>query len=317
MEERKLPMLSVVPIRLPARRPMDSINMYLVTTDPVTLIDAGFNTPETEAALSNALKNLNMTWHDIRRVLVTHTHPDHVGLAAMLENRCPADVYMHAQEWQKLQSGLADNIHLYRWAGIPDDYRTNSHPGHEARPPIPAWFKALNDGDQIPFSHGVLSILHTPGHCSGQVCLYEPRDRIMFTSDHLISNFSPALLVEPGVRGLMDRTPSLSQYQKSLTRLAELPVELAYPGHGQPFTNPLALIRRKLDYSIPEKLQRIHEYLTSQPQTVFDIVSRMIPELPPALAFFACGDTLAYLDQLAADRLAYFLIEQEQILFHI
>ena len=63
-------MLSIVPIQLPARRPMDSINMYLICSDPVTLIDAGFNTPETETALHTALTAQGMTWQDIRRVLV-------------------------------------------------------------------------------------------------------------------------------------------------------------------------------------------------------------------------------------------------------
>ena len=309
-------MLSVVPIQLPARRPMDSINMYLINNDPITLIDAGFNTAETEAALGAALERLNLTWQDIRRVLITHTHPDHVGLAAMLETRCPADIYMHALEWRKLQTGLADNIHLYRWAGIPNDFLTTSHPGLEARQAIPAWFKALNGGDTIPFKDGSLQILHTPGHCSGQVCLYEACEELMFTSDHLAPNFSPALLVEPGARGLADRTPSLMQYKKSLAELVTIPVRLAYPGHGEPFSDFSALIRRKLDHSIPEKLNRILGHLTRQPQTIYDIVSRMIPELPPGLAFFACGDTLAYLDQLVADQRANSFTDQDRILFH-
>ncbi len=137
----------------------------------------------------------------------------------------------------------------------------------------------------------------------------------MFTSDHLVPNFSPALLVEPGAEGLSDRTMSLDQYRTSLLRLIELPLRLAYPGHGNPFAHVSALARRKLDHSIPEKLVRIHSFLTPQPQTIYDIVSRMIPELPPALAFFACGDTLAYLDRLVLEERARSVVEHDRILF--
>ena len=308
-------MLSIVPIQLPARRPMDSINMYLICSDPVTLIDAGFNTPETETALHTALTAQGMTWQDIRRVLVTHTHPDHVGLAPMLESRCPADIYMHAREWQKLQTGLADNIHLFRWADIPDAFRNSSHSTPGGYSASPAWFRALNDGETIPFADGSLTVLHTPGHCSGQVCLYDPASHIMFTSDHLVPNFSPALLVEPGPSGLKDRTMSLSQYRAALAKLAEMPIQLAYPGHGTHFRDAASLIQRKLNHSIPEKLNRIATFLTPAPQTVYDIVATMIPELPPALAFFACGDTLAYLDQLVLEERAQSSVEQERILF--
>ena len=136
-------MLNIIPIQTPARRPMDSINMYLIRNDPVTLVDAGMNNRETETALAHALQTHNLSWRDIRRVLVTHTHPDHVGLASMLETRCLADVYMHVREWNKLQEGLADNIQIYRWAGIPASFRKISHPQDEEVPAIPAWFKAL------------------------------------------------------------------------------------------------------------------------------------------------------------------------------
>jgi len=306
----------VIPIQLPARRPMDSINMYLIREDPITLIDAGWDSSETEAALARTLQAEGLTWQDIRRVLVTHTHPDHVGFAYRLETLCPADIYMHVLEWDKLQQGMADNLHLFRWAGIPPSYHKASHPHHSDLPSSPAWFKALQDGDILAFAQGSLTVVHTPGHCSGQVCLFEEDEGVMFTSDHLIPNFSPALLVEPGPNGLSDRTPNLQQYQNSLKKAAAFPIQSAYPGHGNRFSDVHAMIDRKLNHSIPEKLKRIQGFLSERPQTVYDLVTLMIPELPPALAFFACGDTLAYLDQLVAEQRAGSILEQERILFY-
>lgn len=284
-------------LSLPAHRPMDSINMYLLLDDPITLIDAGLGNSATETCIYRALSSADLNWNDLQRVIVTHTHPDHVGLARRLKELSGADIYMHPLEWIKMVENRADNLHLYHWAGIPTEFAEISHPS-ASTPAVPdALVHHLLDGDQIPFDGFSLQVIHTPGHCSGMICLHDPISGCIFTSDHLVPNFSPALLVETDSHSPNKRTASLTQYQASLAKIISLPVTMAYPGHGQPFTQYADLIVRKLA-GIPKKLDRIHSYLTTDPQNVFDIVMQMIPELPPALAFFACGDTLAYLDHL-------------------
>ncbi len=308
-------MLTVVPVTQPAGRPMDSINMYLILNDPITLVDAGFHTPGFRDALHEALQQNHLDETAIQRVIITHTHPDHVGLAKELEDSAGAAIFMHPLEWKKIHSGLSDNIHLYHWAGIPQSYRAISHPSHNEPPLDFKTYEPLAHGVTIPFSNHELQVIHTPGHSSGQICLFEPFEKILFTSDHLVPNFSPALLVEPGNAGLNDRTESLAQYRQSLKILLPVEIERAYPGHGLPFDQVHTMIHHKLNRSIPDKLSRVAGCLSDTPQTVYEIVSRMIPELPPALAFFACGDTLAYLDYLAAQNQAESVVTDDKILF--
>lgn len=305
---------SIVPIALITGRPMDSINMYLILDDPVTLIDAGLPDQRTYDLLEQTLSKYKLDVSHIQRIVLTHVHPDHVGITFRLQEKSRAKLYMHPLEWHKLKNGQADNVHLYQWTGIPEDYRMDTHKTSAYEKHLPEITSFIDHGDTIPFSAFSLRCLHTPGHCSGHICLYEEKTKCLFTGDHLVPHFSPALLVEPGNCAIEDRTPSLSQYMESLQKISSLSLLIAYPGHGKPFENILELINHKKK-TIPEKLNRIASFLNQKPQTVYSITTQMILELPPSLAFFACGDTLAYLDYLQKEGRAQSRIDHSQIQF--
>ncbi len=284
----------IIRIALPSTLPQDSVNMYLVKDDPLTLIDAGFNNPVTRHLLEAALGQEGLRLTDIRRVVLTHTHPDHVGQAAALQ-ASGSEVFIHPTEWAKIQNGTADNGAILTWAGVPPAVVPSIRRGGPREPVYPTAVTFLREGDKLEFEHGLLEVLLTPGHSSGQLCLYSPQDESILTSDMVVPHFSPSLLVEATEDGR--RTDSYNQYIASLERLEPLPVRQVYPGHGDPFPHFRETIQ-KLYQVHRRKLGRIAAILTGAPKTAFAVMRELSPGLSGFICFFAAGDTIAHLDKL-------------------
>ncbi len=89
--------------------------------------------------------------------------------------------------------------------------------------------RLLQDGEVIPLGEGLkLRVLHTPGHCSGCICIYEPDHELLFTGDTVLAGGTLSGILGSG---------NISDYIKSLQRLSRLRVEEMYPGHGRISTN--------------------------------------------------------------------------------
>lgn len=289
-------MPEIIRIVLPSPMPNDVVDMYLVLDDPLTLIDAGYNNAVTRERLGQTLASRGLSLSHIRRVIVTHTHPDHVGFAAAVQVASGATVLLHRREWDKIQQGTADNAAILYWAGVP----TAQLPSVRTTAPAvvyPPAVEFISDGDIIPFEHWQLRVAHTPGHCSGLVCLHAAGEEILFSSDHLVPDFAPALLVEADESSPTGRTESYNQYFASLRRLSTLAVRHVCPGHGEPFAAYHAAIER-LYRGHARKLERLKGLLAGQPQTAYDFVRRLNPDMQGSIVFFACGDTISHLDKL-------------------
>ncbi|MFN7928514.1 MAG: MBL fold metallo-hydrolase [Blastocatellia bacterium] len=90
---------------IPTPFPVGPINIYLLVDDPLTLVDTGPKTDAAKEALTTQLHNLGFRITDIQRIILTHTHEDHCGLASWLQQQCGAPVYVH--EWE--QENLTDH----------------------------------------------------------------------------------------------------------------------------------------------------------------------------------------------------------------
>jgi len=144
---------------------------FLITEPELTLIDAGL--PGSRLPLERYLAKLGRSMSELRRIVCTHGHPDHIGGVREMTARTEAEVFMHPADIAGLNVTLReawnarDRGKLIAWL---------TRGPHAATP--------INEGDVLPVLGG-LEVIHTPGHTPGTVCLYAPRDRIMFTGDVL------------------------------------------------------------------------------------------------------------------------------------
>src|SRR5438105_434174 len=106
---------------VPTPFPVGPINIYLIVEDPLTLVDTGPKTDEALAAVRDQLGKLGFSTKDIKRIILTHTHEDHCGLAGILQRESGARVYVHEWEYQNISIHRQTRVNrdLLRRAGVP------------------------------------------------------------------------------------------------------------------------------------------------------------------------------------------------------
>ncbi len=177
-------------------------NCYIVTDGAnreAVIIDPG-------ADASSVLKHIEKNKLDVKAILITHGHNDHIGALHELNRKLQVPMLIHEKE--------AD------YARIPQSDRKPFAPGETSTA-----FLTLKDGDEVRFGDSVLKTLHTPGHTPGGVCFYSINDRICFSGDTLFSDGVGRTDFEGGdSRALMNSIK---------TKLLTMPDNVKiYPGHG-------------------------------------------------------------------------------------
>ncbi|MBI3286857.1 MAG: MBL fold metallo-hydrolase [Chloroflexi bacterium] len=174
------------------------VNAFLWDSpDGLVLIDAGVD--EQAAGILAYLTGLGRQPSAVRWILITHSHPDHIGGAAKLKEVCGAQVLAHRDEVAAIESSLGR-------AKVID--------------------RELVDGEGTP---GGLKAIHTPGHTRGHTCYYHPRRSILFVGD--------ALTNREGLAGPSEKyTADMPEAQRSIRKLSQLSFEIACFGHGEPLT---------------------------------------------------------------------------------
>ena len=300
-------------IRLPTPFSVGDVNVYLLQpaafSDRLTLVDTGPHWDATRRALEAALAGLGHSVSDLRRILISHAHPDHYGLAADLVERSGAQVAAHPGSQPTLESGIAvDQLEtsFYRhWLDqcqvpppVQDQIRLDRDNSGRYSLPLSV-DHLLADGDVLPMAGRRWQVLSTPGHAGGLVCFFEPASRTLLSSDHLIATITSNPIVEPPPPGRSDRPKRLLQYLHHLERVAALRPAVAYPGHGPPITDVAGLVARRLAFH-QQRADRIYQELALRPRTVFELVRGLFPaDLPPVHLFLALSEVQGHLDLLA------------------
>ena len=308
-------LISTLPIcTIPLPTPwsgLKGINAYLVREDPVTLIDPGLSYEAGREALLAGLRSVGVALREIRRVLLTHAHPDHYGLAAWIQEAAGAEVWVHPEEAGKLAEPdwyLAARDRILADAGVPaDTVRMMKYYWAEQRKlvlPLNDWLPAEH-GQRFPFASGELTAVHLPGHSLGHVAFWSAGDRLLLGGDLLLEGVTPNPLMEPlpedhpaGAPHAPVRALVLEQFLTSMKRLAELPIDQVLPGHGPVICDHRAIIlgyqaryQRKLDTT----LQAI-----SGGKTAYQLTRELYPSLPDYDFFLGLSQVLAQLDLLVA-----------------
>jgi len=294
------PLSGVWLIRLPLPFELNHVNVGIVRlANGYMLVDTGMDTDESFAALSEALGSLGIAWTDIRQVLITHMHPDHIGLLPRVLGLTRATVIMHRDEVDHLNT-LIDPSHPpwiddgLRIAGTPDSmvgaiHHSLKHLSAALRPvraDVP-----LAGGEEIATALGPAQIVWTPGHTVGHICLYWPSHRAIYAGDLLIEKITPNISWLPG-------RDCLAEYLNSLHSLLPYEIDTIIPSHGTPFTGHREWIARTEAHH-EQRCEQLMSAIRNKPETADHLVPVLWDRhLSPFHYHFALFEVLAHLEYL-------------------
>lgn len=298
------PVQGIWEITLPTPWPIGPVNVFVID-DPLTLVDTGPIHAPTLAALEAGLAGLGYRIEDLERIVLSHQHPDHWGLAQPLATRSGAAV----QGLRDLGPWLADYPASLREEDRFGDALLARHGGDPATAggqysldiPFGASVEAidpLDDGDVLEFADRRLHVLHRPGHSRSDTVFWDAGTGTLIGADHVLTRPSVPLISPPltGTPGTV-RPRALKSYRESLLRTRRLEAEVILTGHGEAIPDPSAAIDRWLS-RWAAATERLRAVVDEQPRTALELATRVRGSIDASKELFAICETLGYLDEL-------------------
>lgn len=284
------------------------INLYLLRDEGGwTLVDAGLDTPEARAAWEAVFAALD---GPIVRVICTHMHPDHIGLAGWIAQRFDAPLWMTRLEYVTARMLVADTgraapeagVAFYRRAGWDEAalgrYRARFGMFGRAVSPLPDSFHRLEDGAVLRIGGQPWRVLVGCGHSPEHACLLRESDGVFISGDQVLPRISSNVSVFP----TEPEADPLADWLHSCARLIEQTPETArvMPAHNAPFSG-LHLRLRQLITSHARALDRVERLLREEPRTALACFPALFGRAIGAGDLgLATGETLAHLNRLRA-----------------
>lgn len=285
-------------------------NAYLLDGATPTLIDTGVSMPDTRSELVAGLSEAGVAVSDLDRILLTHWHADHSGLAGELAAEADATVFAHEAD-VPLVAGDDDAFAEVRalrerrfaeW-GIPPDkqaelaaFRTE----FEGAAGESVAVEPLTDGDRIAAGDAELSVVHLPGHAAG-LAAFEvtavdgaaPDSAEAFVGDAILPQYTPNV----GGADLRVDGP-LAQYVDSLGRLAARDLDRAWPGHRDPIDDPAGRISEIRTHHV-DRTRRVVDTLREHgPADAWTVSAHLFGDLHEVHILHGPGEAFAHLDHL-------------------
>jgi glyoxylase-like metal-dependent hydrolase (beta-lactamase superfamily II) len=295
----------VFELRLPIPFEDGLVNVFLFADGKeADLLDCGMNSEESVDTIKRALTHIGAK--RLRKLVVTHIHPDHYGAAGVFAGPGLADLYIHRLEVPLVHPRYVELEHLVSEVrtyllvnGVPADdaeelsnsQRALSQVVKTAEPSV-----QLDGAELLQVGRRQVRVEWTPGHSPGHICLYDRKEKLLFAGDTMLPDLSPNIGLHP------QSTPDpLHEYLDGLRRLAAYEPELILPAHGRPYKNAPARVK-VLEAHHRRRLDQIVEIVGRGKETGWEVALEL---WGPREHFYekrlALQEALAHLQALAVD----------------
>jgi len=297
--------MKIIPISVPTPFYVGDVNVYLIKEDPLTLIDAGPKTKQAAEVLRSKLQREGIEFKDIQRIVLTHAHEDHCGLAKQIRDETKnAEILVHGWETGHLFGRLAREEHhkLMLRAGVPDAVFQEMQSIYAeisllTDALVEGEFSELRDEQELEFSSGTLKVLHTPGHTPGSCSFVREANRTLIVGDCVLKRITPNPIVSPDPIDSQKRFKSLAEYLVSLAKIRSYSPTLVYGGHGEPIQDFEEIFNRYVR-AIDERQRNVISLVSKDGMTAFDIAQKLFPNAvtQDVHRFLAISESIAHLD---------------------
>jgi glyoxylase-like metal-dependent hydrolase (beta-lactamase superfamily II) len=264
-------------------------------------VDGGDPGPDGTAAVSAALTAAGSSLERLERLVVTHAHIDHFGLAGEVVRRSGGELWMHRRtdldlaKYGDPEEAVDRRTLMLADHGLYGPELTESSEGLRdwlpVMPSVGRPSRLLDGGEQFSAGGRTWEVVHTPGHSPGHVCLWNSDERLLCSGDHLLQVVSPPVTFERGFE-----PDPMGSYLDSLDRVRDLAPELVLPGHGTPFRDG-ARRAEAIATGKRRRLAQVRDLVGERPRTVAELTVDLFgaAQLSGSQRHFVTAEILAYL----------------------
>ncbi|MGE5468071.1 MAG: MBL fold metallo-hydrolase [Ignavibacteria bacterium] len=309
-------------LRMPLPFALDHVNLWLIADDDGAwaTVDTGIALEPVEEAWRKVLEG-----HRLSRQIVTHFHPDHVGLAAWLEEQTGAPLWMTQGEYATAQLikhqianyGIPAMTAFFRRHGLDADRvaaidrRGNAY--GRGVPRLPATFRRMFEGEEFAIGAHVWRVIPGFGHSAEHASLYCEELRILVSGDMLL----PRISTNVSAFAAAPEADPLGSYLASIDRFRSLPEDtLVLPSHGKPFRGLHERIRQ-LHVHHEDRCRVLVEAIGGTPRSAAELLPALFERdiTDPHQTMFAMGEAIAHLIYLERMRAVARVADGEAIRF--
>jgi glyoxylase-like metal-dependent hydrolase (beta-lactamase superfamily II) len=311
-------------VRMPLPFALKWINLWLLEDgDGWTIVDTGIAMEQTREYW-RAIFEAKLDGRPVKRVICTHMHPDHMGLAGWICRKFGATLWMSRLEYITGRMLVADTgreapeegVAFYRAAGWDEDaldsYKVRFGGFGKAVSKVPDAYKRISDGDVIEIGGRLWCVITGNGHCPEHACLWQPELKLFISGDQVLPRISSNVSVFPTEP---DGDP-LADWIASCNKLLEkVPNDvLVLPAHNEPFHGLHERLQNLID-GHEKALARVLNRIRQEPRRAIDLFGALFArKIGPDLIGMATGEAIAHANCLIGRGLARRTADSEGVI---
>lgn len=290
-------------LTIPTPFAVGDTHVYLIKGDILSLVDAGVKTKEAWEALKSQLKELGYYPNDIEQIILTHHHPDHIGLIEQFPRAEHIVAHKNVDLWLTRDEPFFQHYEnffkeFFIACGVPKRFESELN---NLRAPLQYAGEGkltamLDEGDVLP-GHEDWQVIETKGHAQSHLSFLRESDGTFIGGDHLLHHISPNPLLEPPHDGAKEREKPLLQYRANLLKCLSLGIKMVLPGHGDSFSDVETLIPVRLEKQ-EQRANKVRSLLVEKAQTPFQICQHIFPKHYENELDLTMSETIGQLDFL-------------------